>query len=208
MKKVGVNTLLGILLRVTAYSLMAAGVYASIWFDAVHPVGEGYYGEISMTEILQEVILLFLFLFYLFSGFKNGNIKPLTNIVSLFFLISFIREFNFLLDWWFYPVLLIMLMMAWLLYRDHKKLSSASAIFFRHPASAWLLAGFIITYIFSRLFGQSSFWRILYDENNYRLAKAAVEEGLELLGNVIMLISAIEFILQQKTDPSASADGN
>jgi hypothetical protein len=30
--------------------------------------------------------------------------------------------------------------------------------------------------------GRSSFWRILYNEKNYRLAKAATEEGLELAG--------------------------
>ena len=191
---------MSILLRVILYSLIVAGVYAVIRFDAVHPMEDGYFGEISMTEILQETILFFLFLFYLFSGFKNRNIKPVTNLISLFFLISFIREFNFILEWWLYPVLLVLLIMAWFFYRDYEKLNNASAIFFRKPASSWLLAGFMITYIFSRLFGQSGFWRILYDENNYRLAKAAVEEGLELLGNAIMLISAIDFILQQKTD--------
>jgi hypothetical protein len=49
--------------------------------------------------------------------------------------------------------------------------------------------------VFSRLIGRSSFWRILYDENSYRLAKAATEEGLELAGDVLMLISALEFFL-------------
>jgi hypothetical protein len=35
----------------------------------------------------------------------------------------------------------------------------------------------------------------LYNDESYRLAKAATEEGLELLGNVIMLIGAIEFLI-------------
>ena len=188
---------MNIFLRVILYSFMVAGVYAAIRFDAVHPMEDGYFGEISMTEILQELILLFLFLFYLLSGFKNRDIQPVTNLVSLFFLISFIREFNFIIEWWLYPVLLVLLIMAWFFYRDFNKMNSASVAFFSKPASAWLLAGFTITYVFSRLFGQSSFWLILYDDSNYRLAKAAVEEGLELLGNTVMLISAIEFSLQQ-----------
>ena len=185
------------LLRLIVYSSMIAGVYAVIRFDAVHPMGNGYFSELSLTEILQEVILFILCLFYLFLGIKNKNIQPLANLISLFFLISLIREFNFLLEWWFYPVLIILIIMVWFLYRDFKKLNNATVLFLRQPASAWLMVGFIITYIFSRLFGQSDFWRLLYDENSYRLAKAAVEEGLELLGNAIMLISAIEFKLLQ-----------
>ncbi|MFW6289649.1 MAG: hypothetical protein ACOC0R_01675 [Mariniphaga sp.] len=43
--------------------------------------------------------------------------------------------------------------------------------------------------------GRSAFWRILYDENSYRIAKAATEEGLELAGNVLMLISAVELFI-------------
>jgi hypothetical protein len=200
MREKGIHTLVSALLRLIVYSSMIAGVYAVIRFDAVHPMGNGYFSELSLTEILQEVILFILCLFYLFLGIKNKNIQPLANLISLFFLISLIREFNFLLEWWFYPVFLILIIMAWFFYRDFKKLNNASVLFLRQPASAWLMAGFIITYIFSRLFGQSDFWLLLYDENSYRLAKAAVEEGLELLGNVIMLISAIEFTLLQITD--------
>ena len=116
---------MSILLRVILYSLIVAGVYAVIRFDAVHPMEDGYFGEISMTEILQETILFFLFLFYLFSGFKNRNIQPVTNLISLFFLISFIREFNFILEWWLYPVLLVLLIMAWFFYLDYEKLNNA-----------------------------------------------------------------------------------
>ena len=49
--------------------------------------------------------------------------------------------------------------------------------------------------VFSRLMGRSKFWRLLYEEENYRLAKAATEEGIELLGDTLMLISALEFLL-------------
>jgi hypothetical protein len=43
--------------------------------------------------------------------------------------------------------------------------------------------------------GRSKFWLELYDESIYRMAKAATEEGLELMGNTLMLISAVEFAL-------------
>ncbi|MCD6354902.1 MAG: hypothetical protein J7L95_05070 [Prolixibacteraceae bacterium] len=184
-----------IALRVIFYSLLMFGIAEAIFFDAAHPMEAGYFGEITLTEFGQELILFVLFIFYLFFGMKYRAVQPVANIVSLFFLISFIREFNFLIEHWIYPVLLVFVIIGWLVIRDFKKIKSATVLFFRQPASAWFFAGFLTTYIFSRLFGRSSFWRILYNENNYRLAKAAVEEGLELLGDTFMLIAAIEFTL-------------
>lgn len=184
-----------IAIRVIVYSLLMFGVAEAIFFDAVHPMEEGYFGEITFTEIGQEIILFILFGFYLFLGFKWCKIQPISNLVSLFFLISFIRELNFLIEGWIYPVLLVLAIAAWLVIRDFKKIKKATIAFFSVPASSWFFSGFLITYIFSRLFGRSEFWKLLYHDESYRLAKAATEEGLELLGNSIMLIAAFEFIL-------------
>ena len=91
--------------------------------------------------------------------------------------------------------MLVLVLLIWLLIRDFKKLKSATREFFSQPASVWFLSGLLVTYLFSRLMGRSRFWLLMYDENSYRMAKAATEEGLELLGDAIMLISAVEFIL-------------
>jgi hypothetical protein len=184
-----------IAMRVIIYSLLVYGIAEAIFFDAANPMEEGYFGEITLTEIGQEFFLFILFLFYLILGYRYKPVQPVANIVSLFFLASFIREFNFLVEHWIYPVLLVFVLVTWLVIRDSKKLKKATIAFFNQPASAWFFAGFLVTYIFSRLFGRSKFWRLLYDENSYRLAKAATEEGLELLGNTIMFISIIEFFL-------------
>jgi hypothetical protein len=182
-----------IIIRIILYSLLIAGIFLAIRFDAVNPSVEGYFSERSLTEILQETIFFVLFIFFLVSGYRYRAVQPVTNIISLFFLMSFIREFNFLLDWWIYPVLLIFAIIVWLLIRDLKKINEAVRIFFSQPASAWFLAGLLVTFIFSRLFGQSDFWLLMYDESNYRIAKAVAEEGIELLGDSLMLVAAIEF---------------
>lgn len=189
-----------IAIRVIAYSLLMFGVAEAIFYDAGHPLGDSFFGEITFTEIGQEIILFALFVFYLIIGFKWREIQAISNIVSLFFLISFIREFNFLIEGWIYPALVVLAILGWLVVRDFKKIRKATVIFFSVPASSWFFSGFLITYIFSRLFGRSKFWKLLYDEENYRLAKAATEEGLELLGNSLMLIAAIEFILFYLTE--------
>ncbi len=186
---------LAIAIRVVVYSMLVYVMAEAIRFDALYPMEEGYFGEISRTEITQEIILFVLFLFYLALGYRYRPVQPVANIVSLFLLISFIREFNFLIPWWFYPALLVLFIMIWLVLRDFRKLKEATIVFFSQPASAWFFSGYLITYIFSRLMGRSKFWLLMYDEQNYRMAKAATEEGLELLGNTIMLISAIEFAI-------------
>jgi len=184
-----------IILRIVLYSALLFGMAQGIFFDAAHPMEEGYFGELTFTEIGQEVILFILFLFYLFIGVKWKEIQVISNFVSLFFLMAFIREFNFLIDKWIFPVLMVFAIMIWLFVRDFKKIQQACIRFFSLPASHWFISGLIITLVFSRLFGRSKFWRILYPEENYRLAKAATEEGIELLGDTLMLISAIEFLL-------------
>jgi hypothetical protein len=184
-----------IALRVVIYSLLVFGIAEAVRFDAIYPLEDAMFGEISRTELLQEAILFGLFVFYLALGYRYQPVQPVSNLVALFLLIGFIREFNFLMSWWFWPALLVLSTGFWLAWRDFKKLKSATQEFFAQPASAWFFSGFLITYVFSRLMGRSRFWLELYDENNYRLAKAATEEGLELLGDLLLLISAIEFAL-------------
>ena len=184
-----------IALRVLVYSLLVFGMAEAIYFDAANPMEEGYFGEITLTEIGQEIILFFLFLFYLVFGYKWREIQPVSNVVSLFFLLSFIREFNFLIEQWIYPALAVLIAIILLIVRDYGKLKNATIRFFSAPPSAWFFSGFLVTYIFSRLIGRSKFWKLLYDDESYRLAKAAAEEGTELLGNTLMFIAAIEFVL-------------
>ena len=184
-----------IILRIVLYGLLMFGIGEGIFFDAAHPMEEGYFGELTFTEIGQEVTLILLFVFYILIGRKWKEIQPVSNLVGLFFLMAFIREFNFLIDKWIYPVLLVLAFGVWLFARDFKKIKQSCIEFFKVPASQWFLAGLIVTLVFSRLMGRSKFWRILYEEENYRLAKAATEEGIELLGDSLMLISALEFLL-------------
>jgi len=188
-------TPLFIAIRVIVYSLLVFGIAEFIRFDAVSPLEDALFGEISRTEFSQEFILFVLVIFYLMLGYRYRPVQPVSNLVALFLLIGLIRELNFIIFWWFWPALLVLMTALWLVWRDFKKLKSATQEFFAQPASAWFFAGFLITYVFSRLMGRSKFWLLMYDENSYRMAKAATEEGMELMGYGLMLISAVEFAL-------------
>ena len=184
-----------IILRIFIYGLLLFGIAQGIFYDALNPVEGGYFGEITFTEITQEVFLFVLFLFFIYLGYKWNEIRVMSNFVLLFFLMAFIREFNFLIENWIYPVLIVLVILILLFIRDFKKIKQSTITFFQIPAAHWFLSGLLITLVFSRLLGRSKFWRLLYSEENYRLAKAATEEGIELLGDTLMLISAIEFLL-------------
>ncbi len=188
-----------VFIRVVIYGLVMFGIAEAIFFDAAHPMQNdgGYFGEETLTEIGQEIFLFILFLFFLLIGPKWKEIQPVSNLVSLFFLMSFIREFNFLIEW-IYPVLAVLAVIIWLVIRDFKKIKAATIQFFSIPASSWFITGFLITYIFSRLMGRSKFWKLLYDDETYRLAKAATEEGIELAGYTLMILGAFEFYLYFK----------
>jgi len=189
-----------IAIRVIVYSLLMFGIAQGIFYDAANPIGASYFSENTFTEIAQEIILFILFLVYLILGFKWRKIQPISNIVSLFFLISFIREFNFLALNWIYPALIVLAILGWLVVRDFKKIKAATIKFFSVPASSWFFSGFLVTYIFSRLLGRSKLWKLMYNDESYRLAKAATEEGIELLGDTLMLIGAIEFVIYYLAD--------
>lgn len=182
-----------IAVRVVVYSLLAYGAAELIRFDALYPINNEYFSEVSRTEFAQSAILLVLFVFYLLLGKRYRAVQPVTNFVSLFVLMSLIREQNNFIHWWFWPVLLLFFVAAWLVWRDFSKIKKATVEFFSQPASVWLFAGILVTYVFSRLMGRSKFWLLYYDESIYRFAKSAVEEGLELMGYLLMFFSAIEF---------------
>lgn len=182
-------------IRVLIYSLFVFGIAQGIFYDAGHPIGTSYFSEATFSEVTQEVIFFVLFILYLVLGYKWREIQPVSNIVSIFFLISFFREFNFLAIDWSYPALIALAVLIWLVVRDFKKIKAATIRFFSVPASSWLLAGFLTTYIFSRLMGRSKLWRLMYKDETYRLAKAGTEEGIELMGDTLMLIGAIEFFI-------------
>ncbi len=174
-------TPLKIAVRVVVYSLFILGLAEIIMLDAMFPLVDGYFGEISRTEFSQEFILLLLVIFYMLLGNWHRPIKPVSTIIALFLLISLIRELNFLIPtWWIYPVLLVLAVISWLVWRDFSKLRKATMEFLHSPPRSGSFRNFE-TFVFSRLMGRSKFWLLMYDESNYRMAKAAVEESIELM---------------------------
>jgi hypothetical protein len=58
-----------------------------------------------------------------------------------------------------------------------------------------MVTGFLVTFVFSRLFGRTKLWEAILEADYNRWGKNAAEEGIELLGYSLFLIAGIEILL-------------
>ena len=181
--------------RMILYMLLMVLLNVVFMHDAHHVTSTGKFGEISRTEILQEIFLFLLGIIFVFISIKDREIAPAAKLISLFFFMAFIREFNNQIDYWFYFVIPLLLLMLWFVYRDRKKLLSSLHRFILKPEIAWFVIGFLVTFVFSRLFGRSELWQALMENDYNRWVKNAAEEGIELLGYSFFMVSAIEILI-------------
>lgn len=192
-------------LKIVLYSCLMVVLYLIMMYDAQHATITGKFGEVCATEVVQEFFLLTLAFVFIYAGQREPELRPATRLISLFFFMSVIRELNNLVHFWFYLVLPLILLFFWFVYRDRKRLFPSLASFFNRPEIPWFVAGFLVTFIFSRLFGRKVFWQAVTDGDFPRWVKNAAEEGTELLGYAIMFIGGVEMFLRlRKKNKQAS----
>lgn len=183
-------------LRVFLYALVMILLNFAFFHDAQTITSTGKFGENSWTEILQEIFLFGLGILMLVSSRYDAVLKPLTYLMSVFFFMAFIREFNNQIPWWFYLEIPLILLFTGLLINYRKKILAAVNKLLDNRALAWLVIGFLVTFVFSRLFGRTAFWEHLLEADYNRWAKNAAEEGIELLGYALMFIGGVELLVE------------
>ena len=190
-----VRTILSFTLRVVIYSGLMFLLNEIFMYDATHPTTTGKFGEISGTEIAQEVILFLLGVVFLVIGRFHKGISSISKLMSVFFFMAFIREFNNQIDFWFYLVLPLILLFVWMIFSYRKDLMSSIIGLLKIPETAYMVTGFLVTFVFSRLFGRTKLWEAILEADYNRWGKNAAEEGIELLGYSLFLIAGIEILL-------------
>ena len=201
------RTLLYFTLRFMAYAAILAGLYLIYSFDAKNSPGSLKITENSLTEISQEIFLFLAAGGFLLAGRRSPQMAPFLNLLSILFVMSFIREFNNQIEFWFYLVLPFLGLFVFLLVRNFKKNLAAFREFLELKSSGIFFIGFLITYLYSRLFGKTSFWMALMGDAYNRTAKNMAEEGIELLGYTIILISVFELLFNVYHNKTKSSGG-
>jgi hypothetical protein len=190
-----VKQILHFAIRMVLYSALMIGLYLVMMFDAQHETSTGKFGEVCATEALQELFLVSLGFIFILAGRRERELAPVSGLISLFFFMSAIRELNNLIPFWFYLTLPLILLFCWFLYRNWKSLVQSMASFLRIPSLPWFMAGFLVTFVFSRFFGKKVFWSAVTGGDYNRWIKNAAEEGMEMIGYTFLLIGGIEMLL-------------
>ncbi|KAA1186788.1 hypothetical protein [Photorhabdus heterorhabditis] len=179
------------------YALILSIVIGLLFIDVIYL--QNAVKENSLTEISQESILFVISAVFLREARKNSKLRPALILISGFFACLLIRELDSIFDeifhgawaWIAIPLALICIFYA---VRRGKDTLVGLAHFARHQSYGMMAAGILCVLVFSRLFGMGELWQGLMQEHFDRTAKNMVEEGCELLGYCLCLISTFWYL--------------
>lgn len=191
------------LIRVFAYSFIAAFIMIVFSLEARYHKGPHLYSEASITETLQLVLLALTTICLVLCGRKNKNSYAMTTIMAGMTSIAFIRENDALLDnnlfdgAWQTGAVIALIITFMLVYRKKDQLLPSINAFMKRPSFGYFVCGFITVFVYSRLFGRGVLWNdIMGPENMMRAVKNAAEEGTELFGYAVLFIASIELYIE------------
>lgn len=187
-------------IRVCIYCFVMVCVVLIIYLDGMWLAKPGQFGEVSFTEFGQLTMLLVAAGIFLKAGSIDTSSRGLSFILAGMAFLGAIRELDGFLDmiWhgsWKVPFYLVLCLVVWLGYRNRDTLQEAIEDFLKQPAWGVLLSGFLVVFVFSRLFGIGDLWKSIMADNYMRAVKNAVEEGTELMGFSLIMLAAFEYLL-------------
>ena len=157
-------------------------------------------GEISVTEIAQETLLLLSAIIFWYGAWKKPTSRGFLVLVAGFLTSMFIREMDGFFDeiwhgFWFWPALIMAMVSIGYARFAAKNTNLKPLIDFINTKPYFLiLIGLIILLMLSRTFGSGNLlWHDLLPEGNSSLVKTVVQEGLELLGYAFIFYGALVF---------------
>lgn len=175
------------------WMLRGAVIYDDVFFDEVGPV-----------EILQTVFIIISVIFFLIAGRIDKRREHCSVVLALLFFCMFVRESDYFLDLmiarhaWKVIVAMLVVFLADYVIRFLPQVVCSLENFVAEPAFGVLVSGLIVVIVFSRLFGYGSFWKAIMDNASYRTVKTIVEEGTEVMGYFLILVSSCEYLNKAK----------
>ena len=160
--------------------------------------------ETSLTEVVQESILLLIVLIHLIRARKNSAQRQCNVLIAGFFLAMLIRELDGVFDmihhgsWVWFALLSSLVSISYAL-RSPSLVARQLADYARTPSYGMMVAGLATVLIFSRLFGMSGLWHSILQDGYVRVVKNMVEEGVELFGYILCLAATINLLHVKQT---------
>lgn len=199
-------------LRATLYILLVAGLAQGVFYEALY-FPDSRFSELSFTELTQTTLLALAAALLLYSRLVIRTLPNISLLMFGFLLASLIREQDALLDAyvfdgaWQLMVSLTVLPILFVTIRHRQHFVDEFAAYANSFSFGLFAAGFLTTYVFSRLYGRGDFWEAILQENYLRDFKSGAEEVVELFGYALLLIAVIEFVLLARRWALARQDG-
>ncbi|MBB3142849.1 hypothetical protein [Halomonas organivorans] len=190
-------------LRGLAYLLLIAALLQGVLYEA-NQLGVMRFSESGFTEIAQTLLLLGATALVLMTRRLDHQWPHVTLLLLGLLGASLIREQDAWLDAYVFDgaweLLVTLLVVPILLIVLRGRLSFAAELE-RYAATfsgGLFAAGFLATYVFSRLYGRSDLWQAILGEHYLRIVKDAAEEVTELFGCTLLLLAMLELWLMVK----------
>ena len=159
---------------------------------------DSIYSEHSIVEYSQTACLLLAAAFFYVGARRSDHWRALCVGFTFAATIAAVREQDSFLDQYVFDgawqVIVFGLVVGLVVYlKRHGRGVGGQVTSYAETRAAGLLAsGFLIVFVFSRLFGKQAFWKAVMGEGYQRVVKNIVEEGVELLGYSLLTIAAVE----------------
>ena len=187
-------------LRATLYILFIGALMQGVFYEGTHLLSTRF-SEAGFTEYMQSTLLGLCSLLLVYIYNRLAHFRHLALLMFAFLFSSLIREQDALLDAYLFDgawqvlVTLVILPSLYVVIRNRAAFLSEFSRFADSFAFGLFAAGFLCTYVFSRLYGRGSFWEALLAEKYMYNFKSAAEEITELFGYTLLLFAVIELTL-------------
>ena len=193
-------SLLSLLARAFVYMLFVAGLAYLVALEGFRMGTGSEYSEHSLTEWLESGFSLLSGLIFVAVARFDRILRPMAAMLAALCFMMFIREADFFLDAqvfdgaWQLLVTGVLLSISLYLWRQQEPIAVSIQTYAQQPSAGILLSGFLVLFVFSRLFGRESFWQSVMGEGYIRVVKNIAEEGTEILGYGLITIAAFELL--------------
>ncbi|MCI0511339.1 hypothetical protein C8E00_102132 [Chromohalobacter marismortui] len=185
--------------RAFCYTLCVAGAMQLVMLDAQSGVDR--FTESSLTELMQSTLLLISALMMGYLHRRPSAIPHVSLLMGAFLFASYVRENDYWLDRyvfdgaWQVIVILVVLPALFVVIRQRHAFVAEFKSISNSLGLGMFTAGFLTTYVFSRLYGRSAFWEAMLGDHYQRVIKDAAEEVTELAGYMLLFFACIELVL-------------
>jgi hypothetical protein len=112
------------------------------------------------------------------------------------FLVMFIREGDYFWDkimkgLWTILAVGTFFISVYFAYKQRETIFPSLSTYWKTRGFGYLIIGLLTVLLFSRIFGTGSLWRVILKENYIVDFKTAVQEGLELLGYLLLFYGVV-----------------